>query len=386
MGLGRPEPSGVDTMSDVSVAAAVGGLLSLGGGGSVPVADAQDVEATAVHVDIISKAGGNDNEQGLEAGKETSDPPVANKKRKRNGNGNKTCNLPGCGKYAQSGKEGYCCAHHTELVLGVWRKSCKLEGCEKEARPEKGMEGYCQAHHTEFVLGAVKPKITAARKTPKTRGRTCSVPGCPKQVQQGGLCCRHGARSTRGMCRHNGCTNASKRGGLCRRHGAFDLNTCARKGCRHVAVQGNFCNIHTEGCVEAGCRAAATSGYYCQRHYVKPPPRKAVVTGGNSKGKGIKRARKIKKAKAEESDDDEDYDPSEEEYCRPVKKRQASPRKHRYGTRGIRVSLPPPTPPTSEDEDEEEEKEEEMPSFSLSPEGSICNIHTKSVEAVRRKQ
>ena len=152
------------------------------------------------------------------------------------------------------------------------------------------------------------------------------------------------------------------------RHGAFELATCARKGCKRVALHGVFCTSHTHGCIEAGCGDAATSGtYYCQRHYVKPPPRKTVVIGGKSKGKGITRPRKIKKAKAEESDDDEDYDPSEEEYCRPVKKQKASPRKHRYGTRGIRVPPPPPSPPTSEDEEEEEEEMPALPSPEKAP-------------------
>ena len=72
------------------------------------------------------------------------------------------------------------------------------------------------------------------------------------------------------------------------RHGAFELATCARKGCKRVALHGVFCTSHNEGCVETGCRAAATSGtYYCQRHYVKPPPRKTVFYAGERRYLGV---------------------------------------------------------------------------------------------------
>ncbi|KAL9189550.1 hypothetical protein ACHAXT_009225 [Thalassiosira profunda] len=138
-----------------------------------------------------------------EAGKKTNGPSSSSTKNKRK---RTMCKLPGCEKDARARKEGYCCAHFTQLVAGVERP-------------------------------VIKPKVAAAR---KTRGRICSVPGCPKQVQQGGLCCSHGAKCSRGVCNHNGCTNVAKRGGLCRRHGAFDLKTCARKGCKRVARQFEF--------------------------------------------------------------------------------------------------------------------------------------------------
>ncbi len=37
-------------------------------------------------------------------------------------------------------------------------------------------------------------------RTRPPRFRLCSHPGCSKQVQQGGVCCRHGARTSRNLC------------------------------------------------------------------------------------------------------------------------------------------------------------------------------------------
>ena len=81
--------------------------------------------------------------------------------------------------------------------------------------------------------------------TRSPRSRLCSHPGCSKQVQQGGVCCRHGARTTRALCTDpSGCTNVAKRGGLCRRHGAFQLGTCGKVGCKRVARSGGHCDLH----------------------------------------------------------------------------------------------------------------------------------------------
>lgn len=81
--------------------------------------------------------------------------------------------------------------------------------------------------------------------TRSPRSRLCSHLGCSKQVQQGGVCCRHGARTTRALCTDpSGCTNVAKRGGLCRRHGAFRLGTCGKAGCRRVARSGGHCDHH----------------------------------------------------------------------------------------------------------------------------------------------
>mmetsp|Transcript_36232 Transcript_36232/g.66560 ORF Transcript_36232/g.66560 Transcript_36232/m.66560 type:complete len:192 (+) Transcript_36232:188-763(+) len=124
------------------------------------------------------------------------------------------------------------------------------------------------------------PKVA---KPKGSRYRLCSVPDCTKQVQQGGVCCRHGAKTTRASCSHEGCTNVAKRGGLCRKHGAFKLETCTREGCKRVAKQGKFCDSHdTEGskatigsskrvrerkiCSHEGCSNKAERGGVCSRH------------------------------------------------------------------------------------------------------------------------
>jgi len=90
----------------------------------------------------------------------------------------------------------------------------------------------------------------------------CSVAGCIKRVQQGGVCCRHGAKTTRALCSYKGtdegfngfssgvgaggqCPNVAKRGGLCRRHGAFDLPDCSDPFCKRVAQKGDdYCVLH----------------------------------------------------------------------------------------------------------------------------------------------
>ena len=82
-------------------------------------------------------------------------------------------------------------------------------------------------------------------RTRPPRFRLCSHPGCSKQVQQGGVCCRHGARTSRNLCTDpSGCTNVAKRGGLCRRHGAFRLEMCSRAGCKRVSRTGGYCDSH----------------------------------------------------------------------------------------------------------------------------------------------
>ena len=98
-----------------------------------------------------------------------------------------------------------------------------------------------------------------------TKGKgLCSVAGCTKTVQQGGVCCRHGAKTTRALCSYKGtdegfngfsrgvgadgqCPNVAKRGGLCRRHGAFDLPDCRDPLCKRVALKDDdYCTLHTK--------------------------------------------------------------------------------------------------------------------------------------------
>ena len=65
------------------------------------------------------------------------------------------------------------------------------------------------------------PSVNKRPKGAQNKGRLCSVSGCTKQIQQGGVCCRHGAKTTRAKCSHEDyeegpCQNVAKRGGLCR--------------------------------------------------------------------------------------------------------------------------------------------------------------------------
>mmetsp|Transcript_25308 Transcript_25308/g.54464 ORF Transcript_25308/g.54464 Transcript_25308/m.54464 type:complete len:223 (+) Transcript_25308:138-806(+) len=135
------------------------------------------------------------------------------------------------------------------------------------------------------------PKAAAKPKS-KCHYRLCSVPGCTKQVQQGGVCCRHGAKTTRASCSHEECTNVAKRGGLCRRHGAFKLETCSSEGCKRVAKKGEFCDVHTpredtkavtiasskkvrastKTCIHEGCSNKAKRGGVCSKHDVAKRP------------------------------------------------------------------------------------------------------------------
>lgn len=74
--------------------------------------------------------------------------------------------------------------------------------------------------------------------------RLCTIFGCSKQVQQGGVCCEHGAKTRRSPCSRKGCANFSQRGGLCRRHGAFLLAVCHEEKCKRIAKDGLYCDAH----------------------------------------------------------------------------------------------------------------------------------------------
>lgn len=84
---------------------------------------------------------------------------------------------------------------------------------------------------------------TRSRRT-RAHPRLCTISGCIKQVQQGGLCCKHGAKTRRSSCSTKDCTNFSQRGGLCRKHGAFLLKTCQSAACRRISKNGSFCHYH----------------------------------------------------------------------------------------------------------------------------------------------
>lgn len=105
-------------------------------------------------------------------------------------------------------------------------------------------DGSPRGSSTINVAPSLSSSSSHARIRPP-RFRLCTHPGCSKQVQQGGVCCRHGARTSRNLCTDpSGCTNVAKRGGLCRRHGAFRLGTCGKAGCKRVSRSGGYCDSH----------------------------------------------------------------------------------------------------------------------------------------------
>jgi len=146
---------------------------------------------------------------------------------------------------------------HQELTctwtLGALQQLCKLKGLSTKGKMSILIDRFLDAQLREFP--AKKKPATATEqwtptpapiKLPKS-GRICTVAGCTKQVQQGGVCCKHGAKTYRASCYIPNCTNVAKRGGLCRRHGAFKLEGCHIEGCKRVAREGTkYCNLHDE--------------------------------------------------------------------------------------------------------------------------------------------
>jgi len=138
---------------------------------------------------------------------------------------------------------------------GRKRKLSKKKVDSLDIDEDMGSIDYCQPTSTKSKRKrkrAGRPRSTKSASVSAVKGyKLCSVTGCTKLVQQGGVCCRHGAKTTRRLCSYKGaggqCTNVSKRGGLCRRHGAFDLPDCSDPFCKRVAQKGDvFCVLHTK--------------------------------------------------------------------------------------------------------------------------------------------
>ena len=115
--------------------------------------------------------------------------------------------------------------------------------------------GYCQPTSTKRKR-AGRPRSTKSASVSVVRDyRLCSIAGCTKHAQTGGVCCLHGGKVTRRLCTYKGvgigadgqCPNVVKRGGLCRRHGAFDLPDCSDPFCMRVAQKDDdYCTLHTK--------------------------------------------------------------------------------------------------------------------------------------------
>lgn len=105
--------------------------------------------------------------------------------------------------------------------------------------------GCCQPTPTKRKR-AGRPRSTKSVSVSVVRDyRLCSIAGCTKHAQKGGVCCLHGGKVTRRLCTYKGsgigadgqCPNVVKRGGLCRRHGAFDLPDCSDPFYKRVALK-----------------------------------------------------------------------------------------------------------------------------------------------------
>lgn len=94
----------------------------------------------------------------------------------------------------------------------------------------------------------------------------CSKQGCTNQVQQGGLCIRHGAKVK--MCTASGCTKLAQQGGLCIKHGA-SVKLCSWGDCGKLAQRGGVCYSHgakARKCSSEGCMNNAKRRGLCKRH------------------------------------------------------------------------------------------------------------------------
>ncbi|KAL3810369.1 hypothetical protein ACHAXA_007703 [Cyclostephanos tholiformis] len=94
----------------------------------------------------------------------------------------------------------------------------------------------------------------------------CSHEGCFNQVQQGGVCTRHGAKLRR--CSLEGCTSKAVQGGVCIRHGA-KVPRCSQEGCSNKVVQGGVCVRHgakLKRCSHRGCTNKSVRAGVCIRH------------------------------------------------------------------------------------------------------------------------
>ena len=83
------------------------------------------------------------------------------------------------------------------------------------------------------------------QKRKKKVHKICSIEGCTKYAQKGGVCWGHGAKDSAKKCSHEGCTNHVVKGGVCTRHGAkVKKYTCSHEGCTKYAKKGGVCRRH----------------------------------------------------------------------------------------------------------------------------------------------
>jgi hypothetical protein len=127
------------------------------------------------------------------------------------------------------------------------RKRCSVDGCEKGVQ----VGGVCISHGADI--------------------KRCSVDGCEKQARSGGLCISHGAEVKR--CSVDGCEKGVRVGGVCYKHGAkHDIKRCSVDGCEKGVINGGLCISHgakAKRCSVDGCEKQAQHGGLCISHGAK---------------------------------------------------------------------------------------------------------------------
>jgi len=145
----------------------------------------------------------------------------------RHGATPKKCSHEGC--TSQVVKGGVCTQHGAQKT----RRTCSLIDFEFILGAKKTNESF-MANNTKSPSNSIsansgstptKHKIRVDENDgpePKKGRRLCSVIECTNQVQNGGVCRRHGAKVWLMVktCSHEGCTNYLSRGGVCWTHGA----------------------------------------------------------------------------------------------------------------------------------------------------------------------
>ena len=138
---------------------------------------------------------------------------------------------------------------------------------------------------------------------PKQYRKICSADGCTNQVQKGGLCRRHGAKTKR--CSVEGCKNHAKKGGVCIKHGAKKTQ-CSMEECTNHAVRRGVCikhgaKVEYKGCSVEGCTNLAQKRGVCMKHGAKRKLCSSAVCTNSAKKGGvcIKHGAKVKRCSFE---------------------------------------------------------------------------------------
>ena len=121
------------------------------------------------------------------------------------------------------------------------------------------------------VICSITNAITTRGKCKKHDSKTvaCSVEGCGTNVQNRGLCRKHGAY---GICSFTNCTTPAQARGRCCLHSGGSRKVCKMDGCNTIAVARGVCGKHgARGtCKFKGCTTnAQKKGRYCAPHGAK---------------------------------------------------------------------------------------------------------------------